>query len=130
MQAGQLIKLQFRFTEPADVQTYGDRWWVYDEAAIVRRPARELVKLEVEIGMALPAVINQMRDDLVMGTLAGTWLAIRLADPDIAGPFDVYSPVVLLTEWSKVPEPDEPKADLDPLDPTPETSSPDGPPTE
>lgn len=128
MQASGLIRMRFKFTEPADVQAYGDGWWIYDEAAIVRRPARELVRLETEIGMVLSAIMNGMRDDSVMGTLAGTWIAIRLADPDIAGPFDAYSPIVMLTDWSKVP--DEAKADLDPLDPTPETSSPDGPPTE
>jgi len=129
--ATQLIRMRFRFTEPADVEAYGDRWWIYDEAVIVRLPARELIRLEAEIDMAMPVVMNQMREDLTMGTLAATWLAIRLEDPDLAGRFDDYSPVVLLTEWAKVPEPETPKADLGrPLDPMPSTSSTDGPATE
>lgn len=98
-----LTPIRFRFAEPDDAKAYGDDWRVYDEAQIVRLPARELVKLEIELGMQILDVFQGMRSESVLGYLGGTWLALRIEDPDVAGPFDDYSPVAMLIEWEPVP---------------------------
>lgn len=123
-----LRPLRFRFTEPDDARRYGDDWHVYDEAKLVRLPVRELVKLEIEIGMPLVNVLEGVRRETVLGYLAGTWLALRLQNPDLAGPFDDYAPVAMLIVWDRMPPAAEPKADLQaPLDPTPTADSPTSP---
>jgi hypothetical protein len=124
MKASSLLKpLRFRFTEDADAKAYGDDWVIYDEAQIVRLPARALSALEVEIGLPLLNVMQGMRDETVMGHLAGSWLALHLVDPGRAGSFDDYSPVATLIEWERVDG--APKADMSaPLDSTSSPSSP------
>ncbi|MCW2768474.1 MAG: hypothetical protein JWO11_4433 [Nocardioides sp.] len=121
---------QLRFTDPDDIKVYGDGWYVYDEAQIVRLDARRLVALEVQIGRPMAAVIDANRAGSVFGELAAAWLAVHLVDPGLAGEFDQFSPLIMLVDWERSPEPETPKADLDPLDLTPSASSTDGPPTE
>lgn len=109
---------RFRFTEPDDVRQFGDGWFVYDEAQIVKLPLRQLAALETELGMTLVSAIDGFRTDTVMGRAACTWLAIRAQDPDLAGPFADYSPAVLLARFEQVE--DEAAA---PLDGTPTSES-------
>lgn len=123
-----MASVKFRFTEPADVQTFGDRWWVYDEAQLVRLPARELVRLEGEIGAPLVEVMEGCRRDSVFGNLAAMWLAIRLDDRDLAGPFAQFNPCVMLAVWDKADQGEDLAAA--PLDPGPSDGSPSTPPTE
>lgn len=99
-----LPALRVRFTEPADVAVFGEGWYVYDERAIVRKPARDLIALEEQIGLAMPQVMNEMRRSSVMGDLAGAWIAVREHDPKLAGEFDDFSPLVMLLEWERVPQ--------------------------
>lgn len=100
----QILRPQrFRFTDEADIKLYGDRWYVYDEAAIVRLPARDLIKLETALGMRLPTVMNGVRGDTALGALGASWLAVHLVDPDAAGKFEDYSPLIMFTEWEQVP---------------------------
>lgn len=118
---------RFRFTEPADVKAYGDGWHLYDEAQIVRLPARQLMRLETEVGRPVVDVIDLFRADYTFGRLAGTWIALHLEDPALAGPFAGYEPVVMLLDFEQV----EPEEDMGaPLDPTPSESSQDSPSTE
>ena len=118
---------RFRFTEPADAQQFGDGWFVYDEARIVKLPARQLARMEAELGQPIVTVMDGFRNDTVMGRLACTWLAIYLQDPDLAGRFADYSPVVLLLNLEPVPDDEVPvestEAALGPLDPTPTATS-------
>lgn len=120
--------LRFRFEEPNDARVYGDGWYVYDEAKIARLPARELAKLELEIGLPLVEVITSFRRDTVMSRLAAAWLAIRLVDPKLAGKFDDFTPLILLVVWHLVPADEAPKeamqAPLDPADSTTSSSTP------
>jgi len=98
-----LAPMRFRFTEPEDVKRWGDRWYVYDEHKIVRAPARDLVALEAELGMSLVAAMNGFRSDTALGNLAGCWMAVRDVDPNLAGPFDDFSPMIMLITYEAVP---------------------------
>lgn len=124
-----LAPLRFQFTEPDDARVYGDRWYVYDENQIARMPARELAKLELQIGLPLIEVMTGFRRDTVMGRLAAAWLAVRLVDPDVAGGFDDFTPLILLVNWHLVPEDETPQEAMQgPLDPADSTTSPSLPP--
>lgn len=117
---------RFRFTEAGDAKAYGnpadpDGWWVYDEAQIVRLPNARLAQLEAATGLPLVHMMEGVHNDTVTGNRAASWLVIHLASPDIAGPFETFEPKVLLIEWQRVQEDDNPS----PLDvaPSPESSS-------
>jgi hypothetical protein len=125
-----LRRWRFRFTTEADQKQYGDGWYVWDEAKIAHLPAHELATLEAEIGTALVRVFEGARRDLVAGNLPATWLAIRAVDPDIAGPYAKYAPLIMFVEWDSVPADEAPESDLDPLEPTTSTDSQDAPSTE
>lgn len=99
-----LPSLRVRFTEPADVAAFGEGWFIYDERAIVRKPARDLIAIEEEVGLAMPQIMNEMRRSSVMGDLAGAWIAVREQDAKLAGVFEDFSPLVMLMEWERVPE--------------------------
>jgi hypothetical protein len=88
-----LEPMEVRFTEPADVEKYGAAWHRYDELALISLPARELIKLESEIGSPLIDVMRGFRRDSGFGLLAASWLAVRTV------PFDQFNPVVMLAEW-------------------------------
>lgn len=128
----QLLKpLRFQFTEPDDARVYGDRWYVYDENQIARLPARELAKLELQIGLPLIEVMTEFRRNTTMSRLAVAWLAIRLVDPDTAGTFDDFSPLIMLVNWHLVPEDEAPKETMQgPLDRADSTTSSSSPPVE
>lgn len=68
-------------------------------------PARELMRLEDAMQTSIVDVMNGLRRNTVMGDLAGTWLAVHLADPDKAGPFEEYEPHVMHLEWRKAKDP-------------------------
>lgn len=99
-----LAPIRFRFVDEADVARWGAEWYVYDEGAIVRAPARDLVALERELGMTLISAMNGFRDDSVLGNLAATWLAVRAVDPKLAGPFDDFTPLIMLINYESVPD--------------------------
>ncbi len=125
MKESSLLKpIRFRFGDPDDAKQYGDDWHLYDEAQIVRLPARELVRLEIELGMQILDVFQGMRTESVLGYLGGTWLALRLEDADAAGAFDDYTPIAMLVEWDHVPAAG-PEVDMrGPLEPTASSDSP------
>jgi hypothetical protein len=91
--------LEFCFTDPDDVARYGDRWFTYSEPDLIRRSARELIELEAELGMPLVDVMNGARMRSVLGNLAAAWLGVRDFDPKLAGPFDEFTPLVMLINW-------------------------------
>lgn len=111
-----LPAMRFRPAEP-DRERYGDGWTTYDEAALTRQPARELIAIEREIGMPILDMLTRARQGHVDATLAATWVARRLAGA--VEPYDQYDPLVLLMEWEQVTE----AGDVDPPAPT---SSPSG----
>lgn len=121
---------RFRFTHEPDAKTYGPpdgEWWVYDEAAITALPFAEQASLEEELGggLSLMVVFQLVRGNGIVGMRAASWLAIRMADRDIAGSFDEYLPRVMLIEWDEVPDGEEPEV----ADPLASTATPSSPPT-
>lgn len=94
-----LAPVEFRFTEPEDVAAYGDQWYRYAEADLIRTPARQLIELEAELQMPLVDVMNGMRMHTALGDLAAAWLGVRAVDPKLAGPFDDFNPMALAITW-------------------------------
>lgn len=91
--------LEFRFTEPEDVEKYGDRWYKYSERDLIRMPGRDLIALESDLGMSVVDVMNGVRTSAVVGDLAAAWISIRNTDPALAGEFDDFNPMALTIEW-------------------------------
>jgi len=100
-----------------DHERYGDAWCVYDESALSRVPARQLIEIEAAIGMSIPAMLSRLRDPEsprhTEANLAVTWVARRLAG--ITEPYAEYEPMVLLIDWEPVTPAD--------VDPPPQTRS-------
>jgi len=115
-----LVPWRVRMTEPDDVARYGDRWWTYDEAAILRLPFSELLAIEAEIPVKLKAAIDDNRVSGVMGEMVAVWVAMRMAaDPDWpTPPFAEFTPLIFTCEWERVPE----EPDPGPLDEAPSSS--------
>lgn len=111
-----LPPMRFRLDE-SDHEQYGADWCVYDEAAMLRVPARELVDIERRIGMPLVQMIERARAGYTDATLAALWVARRLAGHD--EPFADFAPLALLARWER------PAAgDANPPAPTSSTSAP------
>lgn len=113
--------MEFRFTEPEDVRRYGDRWYSWDEASIIRLPARDLIRLESELGMPIIDVCNGVRVGSVLGDTAAAWISLHLADPERAGEFDDFNPSTLTIVWRKVEPGKAPAATADPSEAAPDT---------
>lgn len=88
----------FRFTEPDDMEKYGKDWYLYDETALIRLPARVLVAYEQALDVPIPEIMNGMRQGSILGNWGATWIALRQAGRDVK--LDDYSPVVALVEWT------------------------------
>jgi len=121
VQASDLKAWRFRFTEPVDQEKYGDGWFLWDEAAAIRLPARQLIELEGEIGIRMARVIDLARVSATVGDLAAAWLAVRAADPELAGTYADFNPLIAFTDWELAPV-EEPETAA-PLDPTPAPDS-------
>jgi len=113
-----LQPLQVRFTEPADVERYGSDWYTYNELVLVTTPARDLVRLEAELGMTLVDMMRGVRESSVLGDTAAAWVAMRQAGSDI--PFESFSPAIMLAEWRTAPAVEAPKEPESVSLPTPE----------
>ena len=110
--------LRFRFTEADDIDAYGDRWWTWDEKALVRTKGRQLIVLEETVGLQLLDIINGLRVEDTRSLMAAQWISMQLAGADVA--WDDFNPAALLCDWEEEPE--------RPLDsgeaaPTPDSSS-------
>jgi hypothetical protein len=92
---------KFHFVDEADVATYGDGWWVWDEVELTRLPARDIIALEEAVGMPLVAVINSARRGTTRGVLAAMWIAMHRGGHDVA--WADFNPAALLAEWAEVP---------------------------
>jgi hypothetical protein len=112
----------FRFLDEEDQGKYGSDWLKYDEGAILRMRARDLIALETDLGMPLVALMNGFRQDSILGDTAAAWLGVRAVDPARAGDFDEFNPITALIEWSKV-NPDAVPKDEPGNMPAPEESS-------
>lgn len=102
-----LAPLRVRLTDPADVERYGDRWWVFDEAAVLRLPTDELIAIERQIyPTRLKAALDDNRVEGILGELIALWIAMRIAaDPDHPAPkFADFKPLIALAEWERVPD--------------------------
>lgn len=82
-----------------DWPAYGDGWTVYDESALVRVPAAELVEIERQIGMSVLTMLHRARANFVDANLAAMWVARRLAGDK--RPYAEWQPLVLLAEWEQ-----------------------------
>src|SRR5688572_4541459 len=96
-----MAPMRFRFTEEADAATYGDGWWVWDEAEVTRLPARDIIALEETVGMPLITVIQGAHRNTTRGTLAAMWIAMHRAGHKVA--WADFNPAALLAEWREVP---------------------------
>lgn len=102
-----------------DHDTYGDSWYVYDEAKIIRLPVGELRDIEQAIGMSIPTMFHRHREGYIDGILGQIWLARRMSG--ITEPLDDFAPLALCVEWEAAGP-----GDADPPDLT--SSSPEDPP--
>lgn len=91
---------KFRFVDEADVATYGDGWWVWNEVELTRLPAREIIALEDAVGMPLVVVIRHARLGMTSGVLAAMWIAMHRGGHD--ADWDDFNPAALLAEWREV----------------------------
>lgn len=98
-----LPPIEFRFTDPDDAGKFGDGWFVYSETDIMRKPARELIELEVAMGLAIVSVMNGMRQGSVIGDTAAAWIGVRETDLARAGEFDAFNPITMAIEWRDPP---------------------------
>ncbi|WP_330438821.1 hypothetical protein OHB44_28020 [Micromonospora sp. NBC_00821] len=111
-----LPPMRFRFHED-DHERYGSDWWVYDEAALVRVPARQLVEIEQQIGMGVRDMCLGVRTNLTFANLASMWVVRKLAGVD--EDFASFEPLVWLADWEPAPA-----TDVDPPASTSSTSPP------
>lgn len=118
-----------RFTDPDDVAKYGDRWWLYDESAIMRLPVDELRAIEAQIyPVRLKHAMLDSREDGITGDLVAVWVSMRMAaDPDHPAPaFAEFTPRIMLAEWQRVPDgevdPGAPLAEAPPSSESTETT--------
>jgi hypothetical protein len=81
------------------------------ERELAALPAREVIALEEEIGQPLVTVMTGVRRDAAAADLAACWLAVRRADPALAGPFAEFNPAVVLVEWDGASEDELGKAE-------------------
>lgn len=104
-----LDPFEFRFTDPGDQKKYGKRWYSYDEGAILRLPARDLIAIETDLDMSIPMMMNGFRRSSVLGDTAAAWYGVRAVDPNLAGDFDEFNPIWSALEWRLAPkdQPDE-----------------------
>ncbi len=82
---------------------YGDGWWVWDEAEIVRLRARDLIALEELVGLPIVEIMAGARRDLTMPKLAAMWIAMHRAGHPVA--WADFDPAVHATTWEAAPEP-------------------------
>jgi hypothetical protein len=113
-----LAPVWFRFTDSDDAGKYGDRWYCYDEGALMRKRGRALLELENDLGMPLPAAMNGFRESSTLGELAVSWLGVHEIDPARAGEFDEYNPIVNMIQWTA--DDPEPVGKDEKPEPTPE----------
>lgn len=118
-----------RLTDPDDIARYGDRWWVYDESAVMRLPVDELAAIEAQIyPIRLKGAMEDYRQDGVMGDLIALWVAMRIAaDPAHPAPaFADFKPLIMLADWQRVPDeevdPGAPLGEAPPSSPNTETA--------
>lgn len=95
-----LPPVRFRLAED-DHEQYGSDWYVHDESAVMRIPARDLIEIERQVGMTLLTMLNRSRQDFADGNLGAMWVARRLAGVDET--FDEFTPLVMLAEWERLP---------------------------
>lgn len=117
-----LRPLRFRFTDDDDAAKYGNPdsdggWWIYDESQITALPVGDLIEIERQTQpITMLQAMQGMRDENVLGYHIGSWVAIRTANPEIAGDYRSYNPKAILILWERVPDDDEPAEAADPLD--------------
>lgn len=105
----------FRFTDEDDKGKYGSQWILYDEPALLRKRARDLIEIEDAIGVPVVGAINSFRNKGTLGDLALTWIALHQVDPARAGGFDEYNPLTHMIEWTTVdPSPGKDEGPQDP----------------
>jgi hypothetical protein len=115
--------VEFQFTDPEDVAVYGDRWYRFDESEIIRMRARDLIQLELDLGMPVVNIMNGARMHSTLGDLGAAWLGVRAYDPKLAGPFEEFNPLTLAITWREADEVDEGKASEPEDDSAPSTTS-------
>lgn len=109
--------LRFRFAD-ADHPTFGDRWWVWDIQELAGLRGRDLIDLEEAVDMPLAVIVDGLRVEKTLPTMAAMWIAVHRAGHPVA--WNEFNPVVHGAHWEAVP--------LDPSpgpgeDPTPDSPS-------
>lgn len=113
---------RFRFTDEADVEAYGDGWYVWDEAAVTGLRSRKLIELEEATEIPVERLLAGLRTGSTLARMAAMWISLHLAGHEVA--FADFDPAALTTRWEDVP--------VGPLggsgeDPAPDSASSPGP---
>jgi hypothetical protein len=117
--------VEFRFTDPEDVEKYGADWYRTGEEDLIRMRARDLIELETDLGMSIIDAMNGMRMRTTIGELVFAWLGVRAKDEELAGDFDDFNPLTLLITWRPaVDEGKAPEAEATPQPPADTTPAP------
>lgn len=95
------VPMRWKFTAKDDVEAYGERWWVFDPAALVRLKARELMQIEETIGMPIVVMLEKLDARTTLGQLAAVWVSMRMAGHSVE--WASFDPTVYLTVWEEVP---------------------------
>jgi len=94
------VPRRFRYRDPDDVAAHGDRWWVWDEAAVLGLKGRELVAIEEVVGSVI-RVLRGIRADSTLATMAAMWITMHRAGHTVD--WDTFDPIVFATEWEQAP---------------------------
>lgn len=95
-----LRPIQVQFAEQ-DRETYGADWYTYDELALITRPARDLIRMEAEIGITIVDAMTAVRQDAALGDTFAAWVAVRASGSNVA--FLEFSPSIMLASWRAAP---------------------------
>jgi hypothetical protein len=117
-----LPAIRFRFGDAEDITKYGDRWFIFNEGAILRRPARDLIQIENELGLPLVNAFNGFRASTTLGDMCAAWIAVRDVDVKLAGSFDDFNPIIMMIEWEEAPTEGKDETET-PATPEPEDST-------
>lgn len=97
-----LLRLQFRFTDEADVAAYGDGWHLWDELALARLRGRELIALEELVDRELILIMQDLRKEKTLAKMAAMWLTLHREGHSVA--WADFDPAVNTVDWEEAPE--------------------------
>jgi hypothetical protein len=94
---------RWKFTDAEDVAAYGDRWWTWDEPALTRLRARQLIEIERRSACRWS---TSSRSSARWGRRWVRWppCGSRCTWPVTTVAWADFNPFVFATVWGAVPE--------------------------